>query len=164
MQAMRSRFGFLICTLSISFIFGNGCSTAASKEASENAAVVAAAAERAEPVKSFRGPTIEIKPNSPADTVRAFYDHLREKRFRDAIFLTNLRPAVEGLTMLNKGISARFRGHREVRATSDEINGEIISGNKAPYGKAAERRAREGRDPGDKTPEGPGYLGDPDRR
>ena len=43
-----------------------------------------------------KGPTISIDKGGPADTVRAFYRLLREKKFRDAIFLTNLRPAVEG--------------------------------------------------------------------
>src|SRR5438045_1632520 len=47
---------------------------------------------------SSKGATIPIDPAGPADTVRVFYKHLREKKFRDAIFLTNLKPAIAGLT------------------------------------------------------------------
>ncbi|MGI8810914.1 MAG: hypothetical protein ACR2IH_00100 [Pyrinomonadaceae bacterium] len=76
--------------------------------------------------------TIAITPNSPAETVRAFYKNLREKKFREAIFLTNLRPAIEGLTdtelrdfrvdleSIARGVPAEL-----------EINGEIVSGEKA---------------------------------
>jgi len=42
--------------------------------------------------------TIDFAPNSPADTIRVFYKNLREKRFREAIMMTNLHVAVEGLT------------------------------------------------------------------
>src|SRR5688572_11807147 len=93
MRAVSFRLGLLICILSIPFFFGNGCSAAAEIE---TAATANTAVEP--PAKATRGATIEIKPNSPTDTVRAFYTALREKRFREAIFLTNLRPAVEGLT------------------------------------------------------------------
>ncbi len=40
---------------------------------------------------SFEKGTIKIAPGSPADMVRVFYKNLREKRFREAIMMTNLR-------------------------------------------------------------------------
>ena len=132
MQALSSRFAFLICTLSISFFFGNGCSTPASEAAPDSAAPAVAESETATVAKTYRGPTIDIKPNSPADTVRAFYDHLREKRFRDAIFLTNLRPAIEGLTDAElKEFQLDFEAIAKYVPPLIEINGEITTGNRA---------------------------------
>lgn len=79
-----------------------------------------------------RGATIDIDPNGPADTVRAFYKHLREKKFREAIFLTNLRPAVEGLTDAElKEFSLDFETLAGQVPAEIEINGEIITGDQA---------------------------------
>ena len=128
--ALFFRFGFLICLLSVSLFFSTGCSAAASKPESSVAAVVAAPDEQA--VSTSRGATIDIKPNSPADTVRAFYGHLREKRFRQAIFLTNLRPAIEGLTDDElKEFQVDFESIAKYVPAQIEINGEIVSGNSA---------------------------------
>ncbi len=78
------------------------------------------------------GATIQIDKSGPADTVRAFYQHLREKRFREAVFLTNLRPAVEGLTDSElKEFSLDFETIAGRIPTVLEINGEIISGDLA---------------------------------
>lgn len=75
---------------------------------------------------------IQIQPNSPADTVRVFYKNLREKRFREAMFLTNLRPAIEGLTDAEmKDLQVDFEPLANKVPADIEINGEIISGNKA---------------------------------
>jgi hypothetical protein len=82
--------------LSFSFLCGYGCSSAESKAETDGATTTTTSAESE--AKAPRGATIEIKPNSPADTVRTFYAHLRDRKIRDAIFLTNLRPAIEGLT------------------------------------------------------------------
>jgi len=64
--------------------------------------------------------------------VRVFYQKLKEKKFREAIFLTNLRPAVEGLT--DKEL-ADFSIDLEQLAgqipAQLEINGEIITGDTA---------------------------------
>lgn len=78
------------------------------------------------------GAMIEIKENSPADSVRVFYNRLREKKFRDAILLTNLRPAIEGMTddELNElGVDFGFLA----QSVPDKlpINGEIVTGNEA---------------------------------
>lgn len=82
--------------------------------------------------KMPKGASIEIKQNSPADSVKVFYDRLREKKFRDAIALTNLRPAVEGLTdaELNEfGVDFGFLA--QSIPENMPINGEIISGDQA---------------------------------
>lgn len=130
MRAVFTRFSLIICTFSVPLFFGNGCSAVASKTADDVAR--SAALEAASAAKTSRGPTIDIKPNSPADTVRAFYGHLREKRFRDAIFLTNLRPAVEGLTDSElKEFQLDFEAIAKYVPAQIEINGEIVSGNNA---------------------------------
>lgn len=72
--------------------------------------------------------TIKIEPNSPADTVRAFYRNLRERKFREAMFLTNLRPAVEGLTDAEmKELQIDFEPLAAQVPAEIAINGEIIS-------------------------------------
>lgn len=78
------------------------------------------------------GALIEIKQNSPADTVRVFYKRLREKKFRDAIALTNLRPAIEGLTdsELNE-LGVDFGFLAQSIPENLPINGEIVTGDKA---------------------------------
>lgn len=78
------------------------------------------------------GAQIEIKENSPADTVMTFYARLRENRFRDAFLLTNLRPAIEGLTdaeMRDLGVDFGFLANKI--PADIPINGEIITGEKA---------------------------------
>ena len=76
--------------------------------------------------------TIAITPNSPAETVRAFYKYLREKKFREAIVLTNLRPAVEGLTDTELREFQLDFERIAVNVPADiQINGEIISGDTA---------------------------------
>ena len=76
--------------------------------------------------------SINLAAGSPADTVRAFYQKLREKKFREAIFLTNLRPAVEGLTDTElREFQVDFEHIASQIPAQVTINGEIISGNKA---------------------------------
>jgi hypothetical protein len=133
MRAAFSKFGLIACLLSICIFAVYGCSTAASKAADEAAkAATIAAADAAPAAKAPRGATIDIKPNSPADTVRAFYTALREKRFREAIFLTNLRPAIEGLTDSElKEYEVDFESIAKYVPAEIEINGEIVSGDRA---------------------------------
>ena len=79
-----------------------------------------------------KGATIQIDAGGPADTVRAFYKLLREKKFREAIFLTNLRPAIEGLTDTElKDFSLDFEAIAGQVPAEIEINGEIITGDQA---------------------------------
>lgn len=80
--------------------------------------------------RSLKG--IQVKPNSPADAVRKFYNLLREKRFRDALMLTNLRPAVEDLTEKElEDFKEDFEAISAQVPDELQISGEIISGNEA---------------------------------
>jgi hypothetical protein len=111
----------------------NGCAVEAAKEKpgdkenSQSKSTVPAKTKN-----SLSKPSIEIEPNSPADTVRVFYKNLREKRFREAMFLTNLRPAIEGLTDGElKELQVDFEPLANQVPPDVEINGEIISKDKA---------------------------------
>jgi hypothetical protein len=113
----------------LTLLFTLACSAAVPKNGSlANAASAANSSNAAEP----HGATITIDPNGPADTVRAFYKLLREKKFRDAIFLTNLRPAIEGLTESElKDFAVDFEAIAGDVPAEVQINGEIISGDSA---------------------------------
>lgn len=79
-----------------------------------------------------KGSKIKIEENSPADTVRVFYKDLREKKFREAMYLTNMRPAMEGLTDAElKEFQVDFNDVAEHVPAEVEINGEVISGETA---------------------------------
>jgi hypothetical protein len=81
---------------------------------------------------SITGAKIDITAGGPADTVRSFYQKLREKKFREAIFMTNLRPAVEGLTDAElQDFSLDFSQLAGQVPSELEINGEIITGDSA---------------------------------
>ena len=108
----------------------NACSTAASRSSADNS--VGSDTKIAVNSASANLTKIEITPGGPADTVRAFYRHLREKRFREAIFLTNLRPAVEGLTENElKEFALDFEALAGKVPAEIEINGEIVTGDRA---------------------------------
>jgi hypothetical protein len=78
------------------------------------------------------GATIPIEPNGPADTVRAFYKLLRDKKFREAIFLTNLKPAIASLTDEElKDFAMDLESISGQVPAEVEINGEIITGDQA---------------------------------
>ncbi len=84
------------------------------------------------PPRTTKGASIEITKDSPADTVRVFYKSLRENRFREAMFLTNLRPAIEGLTDTELAdLHLDLATIAQQIPAEIEINGEIISGNYA---------------------------------
>ncbi|HEV7701310.1 MAG TPA: hypothetical protein VGO43_13845 [Pyrinomonadaceae bacterium] len=126
-----------LCLVLSTLIFSalSSCSTAESPNAvaanaANAAAVIAnAAVVNANAAAANGGATIEITAGGPADTVRAFYTKLREKKFREAIFLTNLRPAVEGLTDTElQDFSLDFEAIAGQVPPQIEINGEIISG------------------------------------
>jgi len=117
---------FAICATSVVF----GCSAEASNQA--EAANGIKAANAVNTAVAPKNNSIDIQPNSPADTVRAFYQDLREKKFREAIYLTNLRPAVEGLTDAElKDFQIDLEALAGQVPQQIEINGEIISGNDA---------------------------------
>ncbi|HMQ05418.1 MAG TPA: hypothetical protein PKD26_15990 [Pyrinomonadaceae bacterium] len=76
--------------------------------------------------------SITIEPNGPADIVRIFYTKLRERRFREAIYLTNLRPAVEGLSDDElKEFEVDLAAVARHVPSDILINGEIITGDSA---------------------------------
>jgi len=78
------------------------------------------------------GVTIPIDANGPADTVRVFYKHLREQKFREAIFLTNLKPAIASLTDTElKDFSLDFEAIAGQIPAEVKINGEIVTGDQA---------------------------------
>ncbi len=84
------------------------------------------------PAAEKKASSIKIEPNSPADIVRIFYGHLREKRFREAIYLTNLRPAIEQLSDTElKEYEVDLSAVARSVPTDIQINGEIISGDSA---------------------------------
>ena len=117
---------FAICATALAL----GCSAEASNQA--EAANGAKASNAANTDVAPKNSSIDIQPNSPADTVRAFYQDLREKKFREAIYLTNLRPAVEGLTDAElKDFQIDLEALAGQVPPQIEINGEIISGNDA---------------------------------
>lgn len=121
---------FILVTAIFSILITSGC-TAAATRAEADPAGAEKAVEAAIPASEMpsRGATITITPNGPADTVRAFYQHLRENRIREAIFLTNLRPAIEGLTDTElKEFQLDFAAVAKQVPSDVEINGEIITG------------------------------------
>ena len=76
--------------------------------------------------------SIEIDRGSPSEVIKAFYQYLREGRYRDAIFLTNLRPAIEGLTESElKDLAIDFDKIGKNATAEVRITGEIITGDRA---------------------------------
>lgn len=117
-----------LTTLVLAF---SGCSVAEPK-AFANTQIAVNTAIPANTEAGVKGATITIDPNGPADTVRVFYKLLREKKFREAIFLTNLRPAIESLTEAElKDFAVDFEAIAGDIPAEIEINGEIISGETA---------------------------------
>lgn len=69
---------------------------------------------------------------SPSDAVRQFYRALNEKRFRDALMATALRPAVENLSAteledLRKDFEAMATDADKVQLSGEQISGERAS-------------------------------------
>lgn len=119
---------YLSAILSLS-IFVGGCAVEAAKnEASDKNEISTVKAEKT----SETNGKIDIEKNSPADTIRTFYKNLRENRFREAIFLTNMRPAIEGLTDQElKDLQVDFSNLAEVIPGEIQISGEIVTNDKA---------------------------------
>ncbi len=115
------------------FVLLSGCSVAEpSTSANTNIVPPVNTAGTVNNETAVRGATIAIDPNGPADTVRVFYKNLREKKFREAIFLTNLRPAIEGLTETElNDFALDFEAIAGQVPAEIEINGEIITGDRA---------------------------------
>lgn len=127
-----------IFVLSLSFVLFNGCAVSASDSETtqgEKQNVPTTISEEKSPdvTKSSTSKSkIQINGGSPADTVRIFYKNLRERRFREAMMMTNLRPAVEGLTDEEmQDLSSDFEPLAAQVPAEIEINGEIITNNQA---------------------------------
>ncbi len=127
-----------IKSFSLALIFGvamlSGCAVEAAKDNPPNGepATRTEIAAPNEPKNQPSKATIKIEPNSPSDTVRVFYKSLHEKKFREALFLTNLRPAIEGLTDSElKEMEVDFEALAAQVPAEVEINGEITTGDKA---------------------------------
>ncbi|CAN5612314.1 hypothetical protein BH24ACI3_BH24ACI3_01180 [soil metagenome] len=122
-QMLRS---LMILVLCLTSALAGGCSAETSIVAEEPSNSVA------ETNIKIESGSIEIAPNSPADTVKEFYVRLREKRFREALHLTNIRPAIEGLTDDElKEFAVDFEAIAKLVPLEIQINGEIITGDKA---------------------------------
>jgi hypothetical protein len=119
----------LVAICVCAFLFTFSCSKAESANPGSSAKTLNTdKADAQEP----KGASIPIDTGGPADTVRAFYKLLREKKFREAIFLTNLRPAIEGLTDSElKDFAVDFEAIAGNVPAEIKINGEIISGGSA---------------------------------
>lgn len=75
---------------------------------------------------------INIQSGSPSETVRNFYKAIREKRFIDAMMMTNLKAGVENLSLEEaKDLAPDFEAMAPMVPTDLVITGEQISGNKA---------------------------------
>jgi len=128
---------FQLKTILLLTIFVGGCAVEAAKNRAgeiveKSTAVNENSPKTIETENISKGAAIKITPDSPADTVRVFYKNLREKRFREAMFLTNLRPAIEGLTDAElKDLQIDFEPIARQVPAEIEINGEIVSGDAA---------------------------------
>lgn len=126
-----------VLTIMVSALILTGCGVEAARTADNNVAAVPPSANETshnetKPIAPVNAGTIEFAENSPADTVRAFYAHLRGNKLRDAIFLTNLRPGIEGLT--DSEINELKIDLADLSRSIPEdirINGEIMSDNYA---------------------------------
>jgi hypothetical protein len=93
----------------------SGCSVSAHNEASDKNQSTSTAVSKSENIVTDKNNSAEnaslseakssaiknsivVTPKSPAASVRTFYKALREKRFFDAMLMTNLKNAVEGLS------------------------------------------------------------------
>ncbi len=126
---------FRVNSLPLSLIFSvlmlGGCAVEMAKSGdkqNEQSAIYTAIADN----QISTTKSINIETDSPADAIRTFYSNLREKRFREAIFLTNLRPAIEGLTDAElRDLEVDFTILAQTVPSDIQINGEIISGEAA---------------------------------
>ncbi len=116
------------CFVGAAIFISNACSVAESKTESP----VSPTADSTAAAPAHTGTSIAIQPGSPADIVRVFYGFLREKKFRQAIYLTNLKPAIEGLSDTDlKDFQVDLENVARFVPAEIEINGEIISGDSA---------------------------------
>lgn len=124
----------LLLLISITFI--NGCAVAAKNDDKISGVKIVKndgnLLDSADAKNSPAAGRIKISPNSPADAIRVFYKNLREKRFREAMLMTNLRVAVENLSDAEmQDLRADFEPLAAQIPAEIEINGEIVTNNLA---------------------------------
>lgn len=122
--------------LSIYLLFAlvSGCTVAAKTEDKPTVEKTekSTSATQSETKNSPKASRIQFAQNSPADIIRQFYKNLREKRFREAMMMTNLRPAIEGLTDVEmQDLNSDFEPLAAQVPAEIEINGEIVTNNLA---------------------------------
>lgn len=131
---------FLLLVIFSAFFVG-GCAVEAAKTGGAQAGEKTATAAENQPESALTTTAtasapaknrITIEKDSPADTVRSFYKELRAGRFREALVLTNLRPAIENLSDDElKDLQIDFANLAKQIPADVEINGEIKVGNNA---------------------------------
>lgn len=126
-----------VSVFSLLIVLANGCAVSASNAevvSSEKQNVSATTEEKSPSVtkNSTSKSKIQMTSGSPADTVRIFYKNLRERRFKEAMMMTNLHYAVEGLSDAEmQDLSTDFEPLAQAVPAEIEINGEIITNNLA---------------------------------
>lgn len=127
-----------VSVFSLLIVLANGCAVSASNAeaaSSEKQNVSTAVTEEKSPSvtkNSTSKSKIQMTSGSPADTVRVFYKNLRERRFKEAMMMTNLHYAVEGLNDAEmQDLSPDFEAMAQWIPAEVEINGEIITNNLA---------------------------------
>ena len=132
LSGSRFKFATCICAVLLFLSFATACSVAEPKATANSDTKQISAAVPANAAAGQHGATIPIEPNGPADTVRVFYKLLRDKKFREAIFLTNLKPAIASLTDEElKDFALDLESISGQVPAEVEINGEIITGDQA---------------------------------
>jgi hypothetical protein len=127
--SLFGRFIFTVCLSAVS-VSGVGCAGSSP----DSSAGTRPGADTSAPARSANTAvaTIEIKPNSPAEAVRNFYELLRTNKIREAIYMTNLRPAIEGLSDAELSeFTADFAAIAKSVPEQIQINGEIVTGDQA---------------------------------
>jgi hypothetical protein len=132
--SIKSFLQISVCGLSL--FLANGCAVSANDSTASEKQNVSPAAVSEEksvaPAKPASKHKIPLTQGSPADTVRIFYKNLRERRFREAMMMTNLRYAVEGLSDAEmQDLNGNFEPLAAQVPAEIEINGEIITNNLA---------------------------------
>lgn len=128
----------LISVVSLSILIVNGCAVSADSSEiatseKQNVPTTASEEKSSDLTKNSTSKNkIKMTSGSPADAVRIFYKNLRERRFKEAMMMTNLRAAVEGLSDEEmQDLSSDFEPLAAQVPAEIEINGEIITNNLA---------------------------------
>ncbi len=132
-------------SLFVAIALVGGCSVSAHNESAEKTQAAlkpeTAVAEKksapetlpvSEAVSSAMKNSIAVTPKSPAASVRTFYKALRERRFFDAMLMTNIKGAVEGLSSEEiEDLRPYFEQLAAEIPEEVEINGEQMVGENA---------------------------------